>query len=240
LQVALVRRIAQMRTGDPQTLLLPGEAAAYSSALATRNPRERACRCSAFAAALVGCDAETRFWTHLHATLAAHDARGGRAAAPKDPVTLFPYAAAAADTQRRVRWHEQVSDFVPGDWVSVGPNPLQDRRMLEYVSIGDLASAAALMMGEAPAVSGTFYRNAVLSVALAGGAAPGGVPRGSPQNARAFQIQTLKVVAEHARDIGDMTMCVVLLCAAGRYVDAVSELQVCSPPHHHQNAAWFS
>lgn len=227
----LVRRVCVLRTGDPSKLLLPHEAAAYTAALEASNPRERACRCIAFAAALVGCSGEARFWTHLHATLAAHDARGSSHPA-SNSVTLFPYSAAAADAQRRVRWHEQVSsEFMPAEWVSVGSNPLSDRRMLEYVAIGDYASAAALMMTEAPAVSGTFYRNSVLSIALAGVAAIVAKDKTSRKQhspGRGFQVQTLKVVAEHAREIGDMTMCVVLLCAAGRYVEAVAELQVCT------------
>lgn len=230
LQVVLVKRVSLLRTGDPTKLLLPHEAAAYNAALESSNPRERACRCIAFAAALVGCSGEARFWTHLHATLAAHDARGSPNP-PTDCVTLFPYSAAATDAQRRVRWHEQVSgDIMPADWVSVGSNPLSDRRMLEYVAIGDYASAAALMMTEAPAMSGTFYRNSVLSIALAGVAASVAKDTAATKRpnspGRGFQVQTLKVVAEHAREIGDMTMCVVLLCAAGRYVEAVAELQV--------------
>lgn len=221
-----------LRTGDPTKMLLPHEAAAYTAALGSSNPRERACRCIAFAAALVGCGGEARFWTHLHATLTAHDARSStKQPGNSNQVTLFPYTAAAADAQRRVRWHEQVSsEFMPADWVSVGSNPLADRRMLEYVAIGDYASAAALMMTEAPAVSGTFYRNSVLSISLAGVAASVAKDKADTQRpnspGRGFQVQTLKVVAEHAREIGDMTMCVVLLCAAGRYAEAVAELQV--------------
>lgn len=232
LQVDLVQRVCLLRTGERTKIMLPHEAAAYTAALESTNPRERACRCIAFAAALVGCSGEARFWTHLHATLAAHDARGSTQT-PPNSITLFPYSAAAADAQRRVRWHEQVlSEFMPAEWVSVGSNPLSDRRMLEYVAIGDYASAAALMMTEAPAISGTFYRNSVLSIALAGVAASvtkdSSGAKGPSTPGRGFQVQTLKVVAEHAREIGDMTMCVVLLCAAGRYVEAVAELQVCN------------
>lgn len=243
-QSALVARVAVRRTGDPMALLLPHEVAAYTAAVATKRTRERRCRCMAFTAALFGCRAETRFWSHLHATLSAHTARDNPAAPPQagSTSTLYPRAAGANESQQRVRWHEQAPSDLPQDWVDVGPNPLQDRRMLEYVSIGDYASAAALMMGESPSVNNSFYRNAVLMIALAGGTASGPGRRGAADvgaasskgladtaaGSRGFQVQALKVVAEHARDIGDRVLCVTLLCAAGRWVEAVTELQVCA------------
>lgn len=244
LQSSLVARVAKRRTGDPMALLLPHEVAAYSAAVATKRTRERRCKCMAFAAALFGCRAETRFWAHLHGTLSIHyhrDSAGATAALGSGAsTTLYPRAAGASESQQRVRWHEQAPSDLPQDWVDVGPNPLQDRRLLEYVSIGDYASAAALMMGESPSVNNSFYRNSVLMIALAGGTAGASSRRGTSDSGpfggkgladtaaggRGFQVQALKVVAEHARDIGDRVLCVVLLCAAGRWVEAVAELQV--------------
>lgn len=243
MQSSLVAKVAVRRTGDPMALLLPHEVAAYSAAVATKRTRERRCKCMAFAAALFGCCAETRFWSHLHATLYPHTMRdnpGANIGGSGSAATLYPRAAGASESQRRVRWHEQAPSDLPQDWVDVGPNPLQDRRMLEYVSIGDYASAAALMMGESPSVNNSFYRNAVLMVALAGGttgessrpgvadssAASGKGLADMAAGGRGFQVQALKVVAEHARDIGDRVLCVTLLCAAGRWVEAVTELQV--------------
>lgn len=245
MQSALVARVAMRRTGDPMALLLPHEVPAYSAAVATKRTRERRCKCMAFAAALFGCRAETRFWAHLHGTLSTHSSRDSATAAPAPPggsaaSTLYPRAAGASESQQRVRWHEQAPSDLPQDWVDVGPNPLQDRRVLEYVSIGEYASAAALMMGENPSVNNTFYRNAVMMIALAGGSNGPPSRRGTGDSGpfsgkgladtagggRGFQVQALKVVAEHARDIGDRVLCVTLLCAAGRWVEAVAELQV--------------
>jgi hypothetical protein len=133
---------------------------------------------------------------------------------------------------------------------------LYDCRILEYVSVGDYDMAVGLAMASPPARSLSFYRNSLLTIAAAGatrfqherakaaqaapgnaswpglaasvGAGTGGVHPQAAGSAEDFSIQALKVVAEHARSIGDPVTGVTLLCSVGRFQGAVQQLLACN------------
>jgi hypothetical protein len=125
---------------------------------------------------------------------------------------------------------------------------IYDRRILECACIGDYEMAVGLAMASPPARTMAFYRNSLIIIAAASatrfqreraalGPASEGFPMGlgttalraQPSSALDhFALQALKVVAEHARSVGDTVMGVVLLCSAGRFQEAVGQLQVCS------------
>ena len=135
---------------------------------------------------------------------------------------------------------------------------LYDRRILEYVAVGDYEMAVGLAMASPPARSLAFYRNSLLTIAAAGAtrfqreraaaaAAAGNAALHTQASASRsthaaldkkdssqeedFAIQALKVVAEHARSIGDTVTGVTLLCSVGRFTEAVAQLQACSDWH---------
>jgi hypothetical protein len=120
-----------------------------------------------------------------------------------------------------------------------------DRRILECVCVGDYEMAVGLAMATPPERTMAFYRNSLLTIAAASatrfqqGRATAPNPDGNtlglgtttlrgkaPTASDQFALQALKVVAEHARSVGDMVTGVVLLCSVGRFQEAIGQLQV--------------
>jgi hypothetical protein len=120
-----------------------------------------------------------------------------------------------------------------------------DRRILECVCIGDYEMAVGLAMATPPERTMAFYRNSLVTIAAASATrfqrdrvtapTPDGNTLGlgtttlrgkAPTESDQFALQALKVVAEHARSVGDIVTGVVLLCSAGRFQEAIGQLQV--------------
>lgn len=65
-------------------------------------------------------------------------------------------------------WHESMSRSLFRD-----SETLQERRMLEYVVLGDYQTAVAFLLASSPERSARYYRDAMCTVALAAAASGG-------------------------------------------------------------------
>ncbi|KAG2490001.1 hypothetical protein HYH03_011468 [Edaphochlamys debaryana] len=148
---------------------------------------------------------------------------------------------ALAEAQERIRWHEAASRLI----FDTSP-ALQERRLLEYVAIGDLQTAVAFLLAAPPEKTARYYREALCTLALAAAAAasaPAASGRGSPTNPGGaatprregttgggggggnLLVQAAKVVSAHAASIGDHLLGVPLHVAAGLHAEAALILQ---------------
>lgn len=83
------------------------------------------------------------------------------AAAKGRAVRLWDEDLALADAQERTLWHEAMNRSL------FDSDQLMERRLLEYVVLGDLQTAVAFLLAAAPEHSVRYYRSAVCSLALA-------------------------------------------------------------------------
>jgi hypothetical protein len=167
---------------------------------------------------------------------------------------LYSSDAIVDEAQRRMDWHEAAhgGSFGTGEFEATEVDGevarVYNARILEYVCVGDYEMAVSLAMASPPARSMAFYRNSLLTIAAASatrfqrdraggddGKRPGvgmnTIRSTEPSSADHFAIQALKVVAEHARSIGDIVTGVLLLVSAGRFQEAVGQLQAGSDWH---------
>jgi hypothetical protein len=128
MQVTVLKEIAHQRTGARNDLLLATEYTFLEEALEQAEPTLRMCNCMALAAQ-IGDSAQTHFWRHLPATLAAHAARraegdgfsGGdegdktglqeqgmlrRASALRKGAPLHSNESILLEAAQRMAWHE--------------------------------------------------------------------------------------------------------------------------------------
>ncbi|KAL4422261.1 hypothetical protein ABPG75_008458 [Micractinium tetrahymenae] len=261
--VAVLHAAATAR-GQP-AVLSPAELAAYSSALSMHSVAAR----MALAAELTGDAAEASFWHRLPATLralrSALDSNGGAAPAAVQPGAaarsssltrgstssiasgprlLWEEGLEMAEALERSGWHEQMSRRIFED-----SEDLQEKRVLEYVALGDFQTAVGFLLASPPDRSQRYYRDAlcVLGMAFAcglqaagtaagagssaagaaaGAAGAGGQPPAAEDAAaRSLFVQAAKVITANAASVGDTLLGVPLLCSTGQHADAASLLQ---------------
>ncbi|KAK9829709.1 hypothetical protein WJX72_007460 [[Myrmecia] bisecta] len=242
--VMVLKALAKMRAGG--ALLHAAEWRAYTTALDAKSTAAR----MAVAAAIMGCSEEARFWRGLPATLEAVKSRampskkdletalsaalspspgqpGASNAAELAPSAvgrLWTEAGEIAEARERAQWHEQMSRRNIEH-----SEKLQERRVIEYVVLGDFQTAVGFLLASTPERSARYYRDALCTLALAaasperynGPAAAGGAEAVS----RTLHIQAAKVVTAHAATVGDNLLGVPLLCSAGLPQEAVALLQ---------------
>ncbi|KAK9867753.1 hypothetical protein WJX84_002654 [Apatococcus fuscideae] len=208
---SVLRALTHMRAGG--SLLYEPEWTAYRSALESASTASR----MAVAAAVAGDPEEARFWQKL-------------------PGTLAKLRSLATPSQQELQegWHEKMARRE-----SETNEKLQEKRMLEYVAMGDHATAVAFLLAATPERSARYYRDALCTLALAAsttallqvqngtGGQPSATEAGNnaAAQARSLHIQAAKVVTAHAATVGDNLLGVPLLAAAGLPAEAASLLQ---------------
>lgn len=229
------------------------EMEAYEAALASGSIAQR----MEVAATVGGCPEEVAFWRLLPATLRELRAavneedptskawrEGGTAGngSPRkaDSSILWSPAAVLAAAGERSGWHNKMSRRV-----FEASESLQEKRVLEYLSLGDLHAAVGFLLASPPSQSARFYRDALctLGMAFACGlqqpqspraaatdANASASPRGRPGQlidaaARTLFVQSAKIVSANAAGVGDTLLGVPLMCATGEFNDAVNILQ---------------
>ncbi|GIL67204.1 hypothetical protein Vafri_20629, partial [Volvox africanus] len=163
-------------------------------------------------------------------------------------VLLWDERLVLAEAQERIKWREAHSGAV----LDMGLEQ-QERRLLEYMSVGDLQTAVAFLLASSPENSARYYRDALCTLALAaaaaagaaaaastgGGAAAAGASGPSAVPSRAMHggggsgggnvsmllAQSAKVISAHAASIGDVHLGVPLHLAAGLNAEAALVLQ---------------
>ncbi|GMH43998.1 hypothetical protein BSKO_11932 [Bryopsis sp. KO-2023] len=124
---------------------------------------------------------------------------------------------AISTSTERVRWHENL----PRSNIESHPK-LQDRRLLEYVCLGDYNTAVGFLLASAPEASIRYYRDSLCALALA---AAQQSSSGDVEPTGSLHLQVAKVVSAHAASVSDPLLGVPLLCSAGLPNAAVSLLQ---------------
>ncbi|GIM02414.1 hypothetical protein Vretimale_7287, partial [Volvox reticuliferus] len=146
-------------------------------------------------------------------------------------VLLWDERLVLAEAQERIKWREAHSGAV----LDMGPEQ-QERRLLEYMSVGDLQTAVAFLLASSPENSARYYRDALCTLALAAAASAAAVaaPRAvhggggggnSGGNVCMLLAQSAKVISAHAASIGDVLLGVPLHLAAGLHAEAALVLQ---------------
>eukprot|EP00884_Botryococcus_braunii_P018245 jgi/Botrbrau1/5103/Bobra.0128s0014.1 len=136
---------------------------------------------------------------------------------------LWDGAVEVAEARERAMWHEAMSRR---SFEEV--QELQERRVIEYVVLGDFTTAVGFLLASTPARTARYYRDALLTLALAASSrepargAGGGLVEGG---ARSLHIQAAKVVTAHAASVGDVLLGVPLLVSAGLPQEAAVLLQ---------------
>ncbi|KAL6761163.1 hypothetical protein V8C86DRAFT_2537145 [Haematococcus lacustris] len=137
------------------------------------------------------------------------------------PILLWDETLTLAEAQERTVWHEALSCSA-----TQGKEEVQERRMIEYVVLGDFQTAVAFLLASSPERSARYYRDALVTAVLAAAANPRPTASGNARQMGApLQVQAAKVLAAHAASMGDPLLAVPLHCAAGLYSEAVTALQ---------------
>ncbi|KAK9863395.1 hypothetical protein WJX84_011255 [Apatococcus fuscideae] len=246
---SVLRALVHMRAGG--SLLYEPEWDAYRAALKSGSTAAR----MAVAAAVAGDPQEARFWQKLPGTFAKLRSlsnpsqqelqeglvralqSGSPAAGYKVdviPSSLWDEDAQLAEAREKSGWHEKMARRE-----AETNEKLQEKRMLEYVAMGDHATAVAFLLAATPERSARYYRDALCTLALAAsttalqqvqhsaGAQPATTEAmtDAAAQARSLHIQAAKVVTAHAASVGDNLLGVPLLAAAGLPAEAASLLQ---------------
>eukprot|EP00210_Caulerpa_lentillifera_P005055 g4828.t1 len=214
-------------------LLLPSEWKAYRSALEDNSIIPR----MAVAAIVSGDNREVEFWKNLTSTLKSLQ----ESVDPSTPVVsratpeapLWDQQSTVLAAQARAKMH----DTIPRTHIESHPE-LQEKRLLEYVSLGDYNTAVGFLLSSAPEASVRYYRDSLCALALASVGSVDGSNGLTPQSGNSpinvfagqgsrssLHLQVAKVVSAHAASVGDSLLGVPLLCAAGLHHEAVCLLQ---------------
>ncbi|KAL3161421.1 hypothetical protein ABBQ32_010311 [Trebouxia sp. C0010 RCD-2024] len=155
----------------------------------------------------------------------ANQSLGGAGQAAAGPRTLWSEAAELAEARERSQWHELMSrrNTEPSE-------KLQERRVIEYVALGDFATAVGFLLASTPEKSARYYRDALCTLALAAAtneqhSSGSSSSLAADSVSKTLHIQAAKVVAAHAASVGDNLLGVPLLCSAGLPQEAVIVLQ---------------
>ncbi|BDA45713.1 probable WD repeat-containing protein 11 at C-terminar half [Coccomyxa sp. Obi] len=136
---------------------------------------------------------------------------------------LWSPAKELAEARERMTWHELMSRRnIENSEI------LQERRVIEYVAVGDFQTAVGFLLASTPERSIRYYRDALCTLALAAASSQPhvAVAAGNHETvSRTLHIQAAKVVAAHAASIGDALLGVPLLCSAGLPQEGVAALQ---------------
>lgn len=168
----------------------------------------------AVAAMISGDSEEVEFWMHLSQTLSTVYERVNTLHSESVKRDCLWDEASAVNTARaRTKLH----DMIPRSNIESHPE-LQEKRLLEYVSLGDYQTAVGFLLSSAPEASVRYYRDSLCAYALSSVSPPerSSSPTASPSGGRTLRLQVAKVVSAHAASMGDSLLGVPLLCAAGR------------------------
>ena len=211
------------------------------------------------AAVVGGCSEEARFWKRLPATLKAlaHSTRTSSiegkdkdkddsSSSNSSTVLLWAVATELAAATERSGWHAKLNRRT-----YEASESLQEKRVLELLSLGDLHAAVGFLLSSPPGRSARFYRDALCTLGMAfacglqkpssntsSSTAQNGndnstpsASEGSTSNsvlddaARSLFVQVAKIVSANAAGVGDTLLGVPLMCATGEFDDAVNILQ---------------
>ena len=244
-------------------VLSPIEMALYESACAPSPPhhhgtshRARVAERMVVAAMVAGSPDEVLFWRRLPPTLdSLKNSLSSSSSSNSDTATTneeeaiqllwSPGAEMAAATERS-SWHGRLSRRM-----FESSEALQEKRVLEYLSLGDLQGAVGFLLASPPGRSARFYRDALctLGMAFACGlqqkqqknssstTAPANTQNTASNSgssnaallvdeaARTLFVQAAKIVSANAAGVGDTLLGVPLMCATGEFDDAVNILQ---------------
>lgn len=91
--------------------------------------------------------------------------------------------------------------------------------MGEYVALGDYATAVGHLLASAPDTSARYYRDALVTLALASAAATSDAAPAEPSVPGLPQLRTqaAKVITANAASVGDSALGVPLLCSIGKW-----------------------
>lgn len=226
------------------SVLTQTELAAYNAALSSHRTADR----MAVAAHLTGDTEESAFWRRLPATLhwlSAAVRNGGGSGAPGNrhgpsnsglasgsgggasgefvPLSVLAEAGSLlwsdllerAEAGERSAWHEQMSRRI-----FENSEELQEKRVLEYVSLGDFQTAVGFLLASPPDRSTRYYRDALCTLGMAFACGLQATAAGSAGGGGAGEQQTLPGaaarVAESAAESAARTLFVqaAKVCAA--------------------------
>lgn len=150
------------------------------------------------------------------------------------PLLLWNSKIELAEGTERSSWHAKLSRHI-----FESSESLQEKRVLEFLSLGDLQAAVGFLLASPPGQSARFYRDALCTLGMAFACGLSSTNTGSassaPNNsggsqvldaaARTLFVQAAKIVSANAAGVGDTLLGVPLMCATGEFDDAVSILQ---------------
>ncbi|GAX81978.1 hypothetical protein CEUSTIGMA_g9406.t1 [Chlamydomonas eustigma] len=87
-------------------------------------------------------------------------------------IKLWDSALALAEAQERTVWHEAIGGspaMTKAEEQSQGSR-LEEKRLLEYVVLGDFQTAVAFLLASSPDQGARYYRDALITMALASAA----------------------------------------------------------------------
>jgi len=152
-----------------------------------------------------------------------------------------------AQATERSNWHSKLSRRI-----FESSESLQEKRVLEFLSLGDLQAAVGFLLASPPGRSARFYRDALCTLGMAfacglsstnqhqpdltttataasGDGSNAATNSGGSQvldaAARTLFVQAAKIVSANAAGVGDILLGVPLMCATGEFDDAVNILQ---------------
>jgi len=159
---------------------------------------------------------------------------------------LWNTNAELAEATERSNWHSKLSRRI-----FEMSESLQEKRVLEFLSLGDLQAAVGFLLSSPPGTSARFYRDALCTLGMAfacglsstqhqpdstitatattASASTAVNNNGGSQvldaAARTLFVQAAKIVSANAAGVGDTLLGVPLMCATGEFNDAVNILQ---------------
>eukprot|EP00873_Tetraselmis_striata_P044832 jgi/Tetstr1/465096/TSEL_009824.t1 len=146
------------------------------------------------------------------------------AAAPSAPPgsgTLWSPAAVLQAARQRSQWHERIArdGAVGASTSSLSQEILQERQVLQYVTLGDFEGAVGFLLASTPEQTTRYFRNALCTISLAAATSASSAATSS------LHIQAAKVVAANTAAMGDAQLGVPLLCSVGLPTEAATLLQ---------------
>jgi hypothetical protein len=219
--VASLAKCAQLRCLEYP--LSESEMVRYEAAVTSKSIAKR----MELAAELGGCPEEVRFWQRLPASL--QHLRDNNSIT--SCLLLWSSSVELAEATERSNWHAKLSRRI-----FESNESLQEKRVLEFLSLGDLQAAVGFLLASPPGRSARFYRDALctLGMAFACGLSSSSTTTDGDKNngsqvldaaARTLFVQAAKIVSANAAGVGDTLLGVPLMCATGEFDDAVNILQ---------------
>jgi hypothetical protein len=122
------------------------------------------------AAAISGCPEEARFWQrvpaslkHLHSLNSSANNNNSEAKSTNsEEFLLWSSNVELAEATERSNWHAKLSRRI-----FESSESLQEKRVLEFLSLGDLQAAVGFLLASPPARSARYYRDALCTLGMA-------------------------------------------------------------------------